>query len=193
MLITGPDTPVLFTRRLKLRPAADTDVPEMVRLAGDKKVATRTAHIPYPYSLEAGEAWFAARQAEHDTGYEMLFAVERRADAALLGAVGLIVDSANGEAEVGYWLGVPYWREGFMSEALGEALRYAFEDIGLAAVSGGAFPDNAASLALQRKLGMTEAGRKIHPAPARGAPRDVLIMKITREEWENRTGNRESL
>ncbi|MEX2449246.1 MAG: GNAT family protein [Rhodospirillales bacterium] len=186
MLITGPDTPVLVTRRLTLRPAADTDVPEMVRLAGGERVATRTANIPYPYSLEAGEAWFAARRESRADGYELLFAIERRADAALLGAVGLIVDSANNEAEVGYWLGVPYWRQGYMSEALDEVLRFAFEDLGLASVTGGAFPDNAASIGLQKKLGMTEAGRAIHPAPARGGPREVMVLGITRAAWQNR-------
>jgi RimJ/RimL family protein N-acetyltransferase len=187
MPIIGPEPDVapavLETERLVLRPISRDDLPVLTSLADDEGVATMTTRMPYPFSLQDAVNWFDAL-VDPDTGVrEIAFAITLRGDVVPFGIIGLTLGDGNEIPEVGFWLGRDYWNKGYMTEALGAVLDYAFLALGLSVVGSSAFPENAASIRVQEKLGFNYVGRESRPAPARGRRRDVKVYRITQEGW----------
>lgn len=143
---------MLRTERLVLRLFAAADAPEVQRLAGVREVALNTLNIPYPYPDGAAEAWIA----KHGSGPEVTFAIEH--DEQLIGAVGLVVDRMHDRAELGYWIGVPFWGHGFATEAARAMVRYGFDEQSLNRIVAHAFSRNPASGRVLQKIGMTREG-----------------------------------
>jgi ribosomal-protein-alanine N-acetyltransferase len=152
--------PRLETERLVLRAFTRGDAPTVRRLAGDRAVAAGTATIPHPYPDGAAEAWIAGHAGSFQRGESLTFAVERRSDGALVGAVGLRLELEHARAELGYWIGKPYWGDGLATEAAAAAVRHAFEAYGLNRVYAYHFTNNPASGRVLQKLGMTYEGRR---------------------------------
>ena len=175
--------PVLECARLVLRPLTRADVPAVVELAGDEAVATRTSRIPFPLAVEDAESWIADAEGGDALDDEIVFAIERREDRRLIGAIGLVLGQEDDPPSVGFWLGRPFWNQGFVTEAVRRLLEFAFDELGVAAIQAEAFPDNAASIRVQKKAGLEYVGREMQPAPARGGEREVVIHAIRRENW----------
>ena len=89
------------------------------------------------------------------------------------------------EAELGCWLAKPYWGQGIMPEAVGEVLRYCFEELNCKAVWWGYYDFNIKSKRVQEKCGFThqytQEGRVIFD----GSKVDEHYSRITKEEWLN--------
>src|SRR5207253_3423350 len=98
---------ILPTERLVLRPYSLSDVEPLVRLAGAREVAATTLRIPHPYTEQDARNFIATYQAS--TGDEARFAITLRTDGQFCGGAGLLLDAAHHHAELGYWLGVPFW------------------------------------------------------------------------------------
>ena len=101
---------VLETERLVLRAPRREDADAIARLADDRRIAVNTARIPHPYGVDDAEQFIAAVNRRDG---EAVFVITL--DDALIGACG--VDPCEGVPEIGYWLGVPYWGEGYATEA----------------------------------------------------------------------------
>ena len=56
------------------------------------------------------------------------------------------------EAEIGYWIGVPYWGQGLIPEAVREIMRYGFDDLNLEKLWCGYFDGNTKSQRVQEKM-----------------------------------------
>jgi RimJ/RimL family protein N-acetyltransferase len=138
------------TRRLVLRELMDSDVPELVRLAGDWDIARMTARIPFPYSEALAREWMTTLSAG-----EFVRAVTFQG--ALVGAIGFVPND-DGSAEIGYWIGKPWWGRGFASEAGAALVRYCFTTAGFKRLTCCHFEDNHASARVIRKLGFRESG-----------------------------------
>lgn len=175
--------PTLPTARLLLRPFALADAPEVRRLAGDREVAATTLRIPHPYPEGAAEEWIAAQKALFDDHKEINFAVVLRAGQALLGAIGLMLRTDDSKAELGYWIGRPYWGQGFCTEAARAIVRYGFEDLGLNRIYAHHMAHNPASGRVMEKLGMTREGRLRQHVAKWGRFEDVVAYGILREEY----------
>jgi RimJ/RimL family protein N-acetyltransferase len=146
----------LLTARLLLRPYSSSDVPALVRLAGAREVAATTLRIPHPYTEQDARDFIAKYQAE--TGPESRFAVTLRADGQFCGGVGLRMDPSHQHAELGYWLGVPFWGCGYATEAARAALDYGFDVLNLHRIYASYFAHNVASREVLRKIGMRYEG-----------------------------------
>src|ERR1700686_3088559 len=107
----------LRTTHLLLRSFERKDIPAIVRLAGAREVAATTANIPHPYSEDDARNFLAYGQEELRAGRSAIFAITLLKDDDLCGAVGLTIASAQQRAELGYWIGIPFWRRGFATEA----------------------------------------------------------------------------
>lgn len=172
-------TPTLRTRRLVLRPFTMDDAPAVQQLAGAYEVALNTALIPHPYPDGAAEAWIARHQQDFDQKRIYHFALD---DGQLAGAMGLVMRD-EGIAEIGYWVGVPFWNRGYASEAGLAVLRYGFEDLGLHRVYAGHFVRNASSGRVMQKIGMRYEGTLRHHAFKWGEYVDVAYYGILRDEF----------
>jgi L-fuculose-phosphate aldolase len=154
----APDRrPTLRTERLILRPFHPDDAPAVRRLAGTREVADNTLTIPHPYPPGEAERWIATHAPAHENGELVIFAITTDAD-GLVGAVGLKLTGDAGIAELGYWIGVPYWGHGYATEAAREVVRYGFERLALQRIQARAFSRNPASTRVLQKIGMRHEG-----------------------------------
>ena len=124
--MSGEALPTLATARLVLRPFRLEDAPTVQRLAGVREVAATTLTVPHPYPDGAAEAWIATHAGAWAERKVLTLAVTLREDGALVGAVGLALVMADRRAELGYWIGVPWWNRGFATEASRALVDFGF-------------------------------------------------------------------
>ncbi|TSC78425.1 MAG: GCN5-related N-acetyltransferase [Parcubacteria group bacterium Gr01-1014_33] len=102
--------PSLTTKRLILRGFTPNDAKDIQRLAGDKDIASATLSVPYPYEDGMAEQWISTHQDDLEKGLRPRFAIAAKQDVPyLIGAIGLHIDPEHQRAELGYWIGKPYW------------------------------------------------------------------------------------
>jgi len=171
--------PTLHTERLTLRPFTLDDAPEVQRLCGAYEVALNTLLIPHPYPDGAAEEWIAKHQEDFDEDRLVHFAVD---DGHLAGAMGLVM-KGDGIAEIGYWIGVPFWGRGYATEAARAVLRYGFEERGLVRIFAMHFGRNAASGRVLQKIGMQYEGTLRRHVKKWDEYVDLVCYGALREEW----------
>jgi [ribosomal protein S5]-alanine N-acetyltransferase len=153
-----PPPPTIDTSRLRLRPFRADDASAVQRHVSDWEVARTTAAIPHPYPPDGARAWIDALPARHAAGETVALAVTRRDDGVLVGAIELRPDRAVRRAEMGYWIGRPFWGQGFATEAAAALLDWGFRELGLRRLHADTFAHNAASAAVLRRIGMKREG-----------------------------------
>jgi RimJ/RimL family protein N-acetyltransferase len=154
------ELPTLQTRRLILRAFDLHDAPDVQRLAGERAIAATTSTIPHPYPDGVAEAWIAAQPELLARAESLVYAVTLLEDGRLIGAVGLGLQTEHKHAELGYWIGRPYWGKGYCTEAAAEVLHFAFETLRVHRVYAVHFASNPASGRVMQKLGMRYEGRR---------------------------------
>jgi ribosomal-protein-alanine N-acetyltransferase len=114
--------------------------------------------------------------------------LRRLEDDAFVGLVNIneIVRGAFQSGYLGYWVGGPFARQGYMSDGLGLVLREAFGPLKLHRVEANIQPGNAASLALVRKLGFRHEGRSPRYLKIAGRWRDHERYALLAEDWRAR-------
>ena len=176
----APLTVPLESERLLLRPLRLEDAADIQRMAGEWEVARYTANIPHPYESGMAEAWIKS----HRDDFEIVFAIARRQDGALVGCIGVEPDATTREAEFGYWIGRPYWGAGYATEALSALVDHVFATADVDRVRAAAMPDNRASIRVQEKVGFRYVGVKFQQAPARGGAIGVQVRALDRRRWQ---------
>lgn len=164
------------TERLRLRPVRMSDARCVAKLAGDPAVARMVSSIPTPYLDCAAEGWIMTLNARKPLGEDFVFAIEHE-DAGLIGTIGAHKGGHAKAAgfEVGYWIGRPYWGQGYATEALRGFLSQARA---LGPLEAGHFVDNPASGRVLEKGGFAYTGEtKPHFSLARGAKAPVRRMR----------------
>jgi [ribosomal protein S5]-alanine N-acetyltransferase len=174
--------PTLQTSRLILRPYREADIAELVPLIGAREVAATTLRIPHPYTEQDARAFLAMAE---EPGRVWL-AVTLRSDGRQIGGVGLRVDDQHQHAELGYWLGLTYWGNGYATEAAREMLRYGFEGLELHRIFATHFKHNPASGRILVKLGMCYEGCQREHIRKWDQFVDAELYGILRQEWELR-------
>lgn len=174
--------PTLDTDRLLLRPLEPADAARVRELAGDRRVALNTLHIPHPYEEGMAEAWIADQAERCRRGAAVTLAVCLREGAELVGVAELRFDRENRSAELGYWIGVPFWGRGYATEAAGALVRHGFRERDLNRISAHTFRRNPASGAVLRKLGMRHEGTHRQAVRKEGELMDLEVYAILRED-----------
>lgn len=172
--------PTLETARLKLRAYRENDVAELLPLIGTPEVAATTLRIAHPYSEQDAQAFFALAQ-DPD---KLWLAITLRADGRQIGGIGLRLEPQHQHGELGYWLGVPYWGQGYATEAAREILRYGFQELGLHRIFASHFKHNPASGRILKKLGMRYEGCQREHLRKWDQFVDSELYGILRQEWQ---------
>jgi RimJ/RimL family protein N-acetyltransferase len=149
----------LRTPRLLLRSFNGEDVPAMVRLAGVNDIAATTLNIPHPYSEVDAQNFLAKANEDFHAGRSISFAISISPGRELCGAVGLNIAGTHMHAELGYWIGVPFWGKGYATEAAGAVVAFGFQMLGLHRIYAHHFAGNTASQRVLEKIGMRHEGR----------------------------------
>lgn len=179
---------ILETERLTLRPWEDADAEECYRYAKDPRVGPAAgwpAHTDVEVSLRAIREILAVPET---------YAIVWRETGLPIGSIGLHFHSdlaeRDDEAELGYWLGVPWWGRGIVPEAAREILRHAFEDLGLSRVWCGYFEGNHKSKRVQEKMGFRhQRVTENVPVPQMGEERTGYANLLTKEDWREQKKN----
>ncbi len=183
--------PTLSTMRLTLRPFGEDDAPEVARLAAAREIAATTMLIPHPYELRHAQDWIASHAAAWRAQQMLTLGLTLTGTGELAGCVLLKLEPAHLHAELGYWVGVPFWNRGLASEAGRAAIDYAFGDLRLRGepvirVHAHAFGSNPASCRVLEKVGMKLEGVQRRHIIKWGQWQDAVMYGLLREEWAGR-------
>jgi RimJ/RimL family protein N-acetyltransferase len=152
----------LRSQRLILRALQSEDAVHIAALLHDDRDAIRRmSHMPDPCTVEAAREWITRRTAPGSA----TFAIVRATDGVFLGAIGF--GSLPEMPGVGYWIGRPYWGQGYATEALRLIVGYA-RSRGAQGLQAETFPDNPASARVLAKCGFQDRGLGLRDYPARG-------------------------
>jgi RimJ/RimL family protein N-acetyltransferase len=170
---------VLETARLVLRKPRFEDAKQVAALAGDRRIAENTERIPHPYGIDDARQWISAAISQSG-----IYAITIEGE--VIGACGLDVrcvplqaEEGNVEAELGYWIGRPFWGCGYMTEAARRLIDHAFGDLDYKVLSAGARVNNPASRRVLEKCGFqwTGVGLRRIRAIAASVPADRFRLE----------------
>lgn len=175
----------LETKRLILRPWEESDAEELYKYAKDPRIGP-AAGWPVHTSVEN------SRQIIKDVlSAEGTFAVVLKESKGVIGSLGLMIGESSNlgiekdEGEIGYWIGVPYWGQGLIPEAVVELMRYGFEDVNLKTIWCGYFDGNEKSKRVQEKCGFqyhhTEKDKNL---PITNEIKTLHITNISKMQWQ---------
>lgn len=171
--------PLLHTPRLKLRKLQVEDLPSLVKYANNKLISDRILNIPHPY--QEPDAVF--RLSYVVKGFKdksrFVFAIVRKDSEELIGEVSLHLDANSLGAQLGYWVGEPFWGQGFASEAIGAVLDFGFERLDRQLIYATVDEDNPASARVLEKQGMVNNG-------VRGR---VVQFLLSKQDHDDRKGD----
>lgn len=149
----------LRTARLLLRSLDHADVPTLVHLVGTKEIAATTLNIPHPYAQVDAERFLAKANEDFRAGRCVSFAISILPGRDLCGAVGLTITDMHKHAEIGYWIGVPFWGKGYATEAASAVVEFGFKTLQLNRIYAHHFTGNIGSQRVLEKIGMRHEGR----------------------------------
>lgn len=175
--------PTLSTERLILRPFTMEDAGRVEELAGDPEVARYTANIPHPYPVGSATKWIAVHILHYLEQEAVIFAIQEK-EGPLLGAIQLTLELEHGRAEMGYWIGRPFWGKGYGSEAARSVLDYGFREWALHRIYASYVSANLASGRIMQKLGMTREGVLREHTLRDDFHSDLVHYGILRNEWK---------
>ena len=177
---------MLETERLILRPWEESDAEDLYEHAKDERIGPVTGW-PVHTSVENSREIISKVLSAPEN-----YAVCLKEDGKAIGSISLMIGDqsniglSNNEAEIGYWIGVPFWGRGLIPEAVREVTRHAFEDLHLDTLWCGYFEGNDKSRRVQEKCGFTyHHTNKGSEWKKMGDIRTEHISRLTREEWKN--------
>lgn len=178
----------LGTDRLTLRPWRDDDAPALYLLARDPEVGPRAG---WPAHVDEADSLRVIREVlSMPETYALVLRDGDEPDAPV-GAISLMFGSASTlardarEAELGYWVGRPFWGRGLVPEAARELIRHGFEELALQTIWCGYYEGNEQSRRVQEKLGFVPHHViDCEPRPLLGDTARTHVSALTRERWE---------
>lgn len=175
---------ILHTDRLILRSWEEKDAEVLYKYASHPEVGP-IAGWPVHTSVENSREVIRDVLSSPDT-----YAMVLKETGHPVGSIGLMVGEASNlsvpdnEGEIGYWIGVPYWGQGLVPEAVREIMRYGFEDKQLDKIWCGYFEGNTKSKRVQEKCGFHFHHTADNvPCAIEGVFRTEHVNCISKEEW----------
>lgn len=180
---------ILLTERLLLRPLNREDIPALLPLIGAREIAATTLRIPHPYTREDAEKFLDHVERVWQKREGARFGIFLRDGERFCGGIGLHANPEHNHAELGYWIGVPFWGSGYCTEAAREVLKYGFCSLNLNRIHSGHFSNNPASGRILRKLGMKYEGTSRGHILKWGEYLDVELYGLLASEYLSNSGS----
>ncbi len=173
------DRPVLVTERLVLREPRESDIPALVMLADNRHVAQMLARMPHPYGEAEARAFIGmTRLRQPGASYALTLA----GTGTFVGCAGL--NAKERGLELGYWIGEPYWKRGYATEAAHALVDLAFRATGISVLHASARVINPASRRVIHKCGFQYAGQGMMNSIVAGQV-PVERYRLDRKTWES--------
>lgn len=202
-------SPVLVSQRLVLRLPHIEDIDELVKLADNKRISAMFDKMPYPFTRAAAEE-FVRRAAAGQIGY-YVYAITRADTGAFIGCCGIGAYKGGSwtkpggqsavsqglayapgaetaakdlaETEVFFWLGEPFWGQGYGEEVTIALIDVAFRATEISALYARALVSNMAARKILQKCGFSLLGPSGHIAKGAAQAEAMAHYHLTRETW----------
>ncbi|MFT4024394.1 MAG: GNAT family protein [Flavihumibacter sp.] len=141
---------------VRLRPVTISDADELANLANNRKIFDNVRDmIPHPYAMHDA-IWFIDACGKDDPPLNLAIETGGR----FCGMIGVVPqkDVHRLGAEIGYWIGEPYWGRGIATQAVAAMIHYAFTQFPFVRLYAGIFEHNAASMRVLEKNGFVKEG-----------------------------------
>ena len=181
--------PQLETERLILRSPCAGDIADIVEYANNPVIAETTLNIPHPYTEQDAINWLSKGYLGFSDKSEYSFGIEVKATGTFIGGIGLKVNKRFNRAEIGYWLGEPFWNQGFGTEALKPILKFGFESLMLHKIEAHYLVTNVASGRIMDKNGMIREGELIEHVKKDDQYLSLIQYRLTKTEYETLINN----
>ncbi len=177
----------LVTPRLELRPLQPEDGPALLPLIQNWNVAQWLAVVPWPYTAEDMSFFIGniagPRAATRAPIVSILLGGTLPIGVAECDAVSPDEAASSDRFDLGFWIGEPYWGNGYMSEAVAALIARAFARPESALIRSGVFEGNAPSLRVHEKLGFEPAGTRTSVSRSRNAEVMTTVLHLTRDRF----------
>jgi len=184
-MILSNKFPTLVTKRLKLRQFELSDKKRLKEIANSSEIAGGT-FIPYPYEEEFAEDFIASQFRDYKKGSLINFAVVLQDSDLLIGSMGISINNKLNEGEIGFWIGVDYWGNGYCTEAAKSVLHYGFSIRKLDRIYAFHFRDNDASGRVLHKIGMEIEVIMKNEFWHMGKLKDTVHFGINKSDYEKK-------
>lgn len=167
---------------LAIRPLEPQDVERVQALASDPAIGA-TSLVPSPYPADGAAVFVAWARERREAGTDFVFALAA-AGPGLVGVAGLHgVGTPPGSAELGYWVGRPFWGRGYASAGAAEVVHWGFETLGLERITSHCLERNRRSVRVLERLGFREVGRVANTHPKWSPDETVVHFELPRAAW----------
>lgn len=176
------------TKRLTLRPWKLSDAEDLYTYAKDPLIGPAAGWAPHS-SVEESEDIIKTIFSG-----PLMWAICLKEDNKAIGSIGFLIggDSnipglSDHEAEIGYWIGRPFWGKGLMPEAVRCLMKHSFDKLGITTLWSGYFEGNTQSQKVQEKCGFRYSHTvKDKPWPLLGETKNEIITSVTKEQWADK-------
>jgi len=138
-------------KKVSIRALKIDDAPRMAELANNKKISINLRDaFPYPYTINDAESFINLCVNQNPT---TIFAIEY--NGLYVGNIALIkgTDVYSKSAEIGYFIGEPYWNKGIVTQAVNLITDFGFKSLGIVRIHTGVFEYNIPSQRVLEKCG----------------------------------------
>jgi [ribosomal protein S5]-alanine N-acetyltransferase len=185
----GERLPTLDAARVRLRWLEDGDAPALFDILADPEVVRYGSRPPFT-ELEQARALVAEIHDCFRKGTLFEWGLCLRDDPRVIGTATLAhLDFSNGRAEIGYAQVRASWGNGYVREALGALLDWAFGELGLRRIEADVDPRNAASIRTLEKLGFVREGYLRERWNVGHEVQDALFYGLLAREWSLQRGS----
>ncbi len=175
--------PQLETDRLVLNNLKANDIPLIIKYASDPQISEFTLNLPHPYFEKDAVYWLNLANEGLRTGSRMIFAIRSKETMAFMGGISFSINLKNERAEAGYWIGLPFWNKGYVTEALKLMIKYGFEDLKLNKITSSHLGGNPSSGRVMEKAGLKKEGLLKKHLKSKMVFHDLVNYGLTKEEY----------
>jgi len=181
----------LTTKRLILRDITMKDVKDLVKQINNINISKWLLVVPYPYTMKDAK-WYinqCKKESRKKSKEHYSFGVELKAKHEIIGGMGISkINYEQGTADIGYWIGKDYWRQGYALEGVRKLIDYSFNTLKLRRLTIPAFAINKGSNGLAKSLGFKYEGtlRQAAKCKATGKIHDENVWSLLSAEWKKK-------
>lgn len=171
---------ILEGELVRLRPMQPSDLPKFVEWLADPEVRRWLAAVQEPPTLQDEIDWYESTRENPDN---VLWSIETL-DGQLVGTIELRVNQASHRAELGIAIqDKTQWSKGYGTDAVKQAVEYAFDDLELNRVELMTDAENARGRRCYEKCGFIEEGTLRQHRFVQGTFGDTIVMSVLAEDW----------
>jgi RimJ/RimL family protein N-acetyltransferase len=169
------------SERLRLDALRQDDLTDIVFLANNRRIATMVASMPHPFTVADGRNLIAA--AATRTVNRAKFAIRMRSTGRFIGEIGYGTLDEDGPMHLGYWIGEPFWGQGYATEAAQAMIDHVFSTTRIDRLTGAARVTNPASRRVLVKCGFQFVDQGMIVSRGAGGPVSVDRFALERSTW----------